>query len=81
MSGQKFGELPPHWAADALESVIESNDASKVARAMGDAIASNPRVIKAIQDALDNESPPGQCGPGPAHRVRVAVATVMGEYV
>jgi hypothetical protein len=72
-------EMPPHWASDAIDNVVQTRDAGQIARALGDAIAKNPKVRSAIDAALATE-PPGGKGPGTTHRIRQAVANAIGEY-
>jgi hypothetical protein len=80
MAAQKpYGELPPHWAATAIESVIATHDPKKIARAFGDAIANSQHVEEAIENALIEPQPEGIKGPGLAHRVRRAVASAIGD--
>lgn len=74
---EEVGELPPHWVADAIATAVETKDASKVAQALGDFIASNDRFHSAIAEALIEPDPP-VCGPSAKHRVLGAVAELLG---
>jgi hypothetical protein len=71
-------ELPPHRVATELERIVRKGNPNRVANHLGWFIARDEEVEEVIRKALAAES--DGCGPGAAHRVRIAVGEFILNY-